>query len=176
MGETPAVGVRHERPGDEAEIARVNDAAFGQPDESRLVEAVRRTGQATISLVAFDERGIIGHILFTPVRLESPGSRIAMLGLGPMAVLPGWQRQGVGSMLVEAGLRECTAAGCQAVVVVGHPDYYPRFGFRRSREFGLRCEYAVPEEVFMAIELVPGALAGRGGPVRYLPAFGGAEV
>lgn len=174
MGETPAVRVRPERPGDEAAIARVNDAAFGQPDESRLVDAVRRTGQATISLVAFDQRGIIGHILFTPVRLESPGSRIAMLGLGPMAVLPGWQRRGVGSMLVEAGLRECTAAGYQAVVVVGHPDYYPRFGFRQSREFGLRCEYAVPEEVFMATELVPGALAGRGGLVRYLPPFGGA--
>jgi putative acetyltransferase len=91
-----------------------------------------------------------------------------------MAVLPGWQRRGVGSMLVEAGLRECTAAGYQAVVVVGHPDYYARFGFRLSREFGLRCEYAVPEEVFMATELVPGALTGRGGLVRYLPPFGGA--
>jgi putative acetyltransferase len=91
-----------------------------------------------------------------------------------MAVLPELQRQGIGSRLVEAGLRDCARLGCQVVVVVGHPAFYPRFGFRPARSFGLRSEYAVPDEVFMAIELTEGALTGGGGLVRYLPAFGSA--
>ena len=89
-----------------------------------------------------------------------------------MAVLPAWQRKGVGSKLVESGLRECSDLGCQAVVVIGHPEFYPRFGFRPARRFGLRSEFEVPDEVFMATELIPGALAGRGGLVRYVREFG----
>jgi putative acetyltransferase len=91
-----------------------------------------------------------------------------------MAVLPEVQRQGIGTMLAERGLSECAAAGYLGVVVVGHPGYYPRFGFRKAREFGLRCEYPVPDEAFMAMELASGALAGRAGLVRYLPEFGDA--
>ena len=125
-----------------------------------------------ISLVAVDGESIVGHILFTPIALDSSGPPATVMGLGPMAVLPQWQRRGIGSMLVEAGLRECQEAGCQIVVVIGHPEFYPRFGFRPARAYGLRSEFDVPDEAFMAAELIAGALAGRSGLVRYLPEFG----
>lgn len=175
MGATDPVHVRRERPGDEAAIARVNDEAFGGPDESRLVGAVRQAGHAAISLVAEVGGRIVGHILFTAVTVGSLESGLATLGLGPMAVLPERQRQGIGSALVEAGLRECARLGCAAVVVIGHPEFYPRFGFRRASTYGLQSEYDVPDEAFMALELVAGALAGQRGLVRFPPEFGGAS-
>jgi putative acetyltransferase len=167
------VHVRAEQPGDEVAIARVNDAAFGQADESRIIDAIRQAGRSNISLVALAGSEVVGHILFTPVAVESLDSTVRAMGLGPMAVLPALQRQGIGSRLVQEGLGECARTGCQAVVVVGHPEFYPRFGFRPASAYGLRCEYAVPDDVFMAVELVPVALAGRSGLVRYLSEFGG---
>jgi putative acetyltransferase len=165
------MNIRSERPDDEAGIRYVNDAAFGQTDESRIVDAVRRAGNAAISLVAVDGARVVAHILFTPVAIEPSGSPVSMLGLGPMAVLPEMQRRGIGSKLVRAGLDECAGMGCQVVVVVGHPGFYPRFGFRPAGAYGLRCEYPVPDDVFMVAELSEGVLAGRGGLVRYLPEF-----
>jgi putative acetyltransferase len=167
-----AIRARPEQSGDEAAIARVNDEAFGQPDEARIVDAIRRAGHPMISLVAVDGEPIVGHILFTPIDLDSPGPAISVMGLGPMAVLPPFQRRGIGSMLVNAGLRDCKNAGCQAVVVIGHPEFYPRFGFRPARAYGLRSEFDVPDDVFMVAELTPGALADCRGLVRYLPEFG----
>ncbi len=164
--------VRPEQPGDEAAIAQVTDAAFGQPDESRMVNAIRRAGHPAISLVAEEENTVVGHILFTHVGIVSPVPLADVMGLAPMAVLPARQRQGIGSRLVQEGLRACAVAGCHAVVVLGHPGFYPRFGFRPASGYGLRCEYPVPDEAFMAIELVPGALRGRTGLVRYLSEFG----
>lgn len=172
MGDGETIEVRRERPGDEPAIERVNDEAFGQPDESRIVAAVREAGRATISLVAVDGASIVGHILFTPVTLEPPKSGLNVLGLGPMAVLPRLQRRGIGSKLAAAGLQECARAGCHAVVVIGHPEFYPRFGFRPARKDGLECEYGVADEAFMVVELVRGALAGYRGLVRYCAEFG----
>jgi len=163
--------VRREWPGDEAAIARVTDEAFGQADESRIIAAVRLNDHAAISLVAVSEAVIVGHILFTPVSLEADDAAFRGLGLGPMAVLPALQRQGVGSQLVTVGLAECAKAGCEVVVVVGHPNFYPRFGFRRGSAYDLRSEFDVPDEVFMVAELRPGALAGRRGVVRYVSEF-----
>jgi len=152
----------------------VNEEAFGKPDEARLVDAIRRADHPMISLVAVDGEAIVGHILFTPVTLDSSGPPINVMGLAPMAVLPPWQHRGIGSMLVETGLRECEQSSCQIVVVIGHPEFYPRFGFRPAREYGLRSEFDVPDEAFMVAELMPGALANRSGLVRYLPEFGDA--
>jgi len=174
MGDTHEVDVRPERPGDEPAIRRLNDEAFGQPDESRIIDAVRAAGDAVISLVAVEGATVVGHILFTPVSVDSQGSAPRVVGLAPMAVAPAVQRRGIGSKLVEAGLQECRRLGYHAVVVLGHPDFYPRFGFRPGRTFGLRSEFDVPDEVFMVAELMPGALAGMGGLVRYLPAFSAA--
>jgi putative acetyltransferase len=165
--------IRHEQAGDETAIDRVNDAAFGGTDESRIVNAVRAAGLATISLVAVQDSKVVAHILFTAVCLDAARSAARALGLGPMAVVPEMQRRGIGTRLVRAGLEECARAGYHAVVVVGHPEFYPRFGFRPAREFGLRCEFDVPDAAFMAAELTPGALAGAAGTVRYAPEFGG---
>jgi putative acetyltransferase len=173
----PGVLVRDEAPGDAVAIASVNERAFDQPDEARLIEAIRRNGRKSISLVATHADTIVGHILFTPVAFVEGNRGVEAMGLGPMAVLPGWQRRGIGSSLVNAGLERCAAIGCQLVVVVGHPEYYPRFGFEPASAFGLRCEYDVPDDVFMVRVLTPGVSSlamGCAGTVRYLPEFGSA--
>lgn len=171
------IRIRSERPGDHDGVLAVNEAAFGQPDEARIVDEICRAGQPLLSLVAEDASGIVGHILFTPVTIETPDAASSATGpwagLAPMAVSPHRQREGIGSALVTAGLEQCRALGIEAVVVLGHPEFYPRFGFRPASTFGLRCEFPVPDEVFMAIDLVPTALRNRAGLVRYLPCFGG---
>ena len=167
--------IRPERPGDAPAIADINDRAFGGSDESKLVDAIRRSGQPVISLVAVIDGTPAGHILFSPVTIDVPDPPVA-LGLAPMAVLPERQRQGVGSKLVEAGLSECRRRGCEVVIVLGHIEFYPRFGFRPARLLGLRTEYADAGDAFMAIELKQGVLAGRTGLARYLPEFAAAGV
>lgn len=167
IGGEPLI-LREEARGDRAAIAAVIDAAFGQPGEAALVEALRAAGALTLSLVAVADDEIVGHVAFSPVTIDD-GS--AAIGLAPMAVAPGWQRRGVGVRLIEEGLARLRAGGQRAVVVLGHPEYYPRFGFVPASRFGLRCEYDAPDEAFMALELVPGSLAGVSGLVRYRPEF-----
>ena len=166
--------IRPEQEADFDAVRQVNRLAFGQPAEATLVDALRKSAEPLISLVAVDDNQVVGHIFFTPVSLESDDSTSTALGLAPMAVLPDYQRQGVGSELVRAGLRECRRIGYNLVVVLGHAEYYPRFGFVPASQKGLTSEYPVPDDVFMAIELEPGALKGRRGLVKYRPEF--AEV
>jgi putative acetyltransferase len=163
--------IRRERPSDYDAVFKIHEAAFESLTEPKLVEALRRATADLVSLVAEDEGEIIGHILFSPVTLTSAaGPRV--VALAPMAVIPDRQRQGVGSALVRAGLDECRSRQVSAVAVVGHPDYYPRFGFVRASAFGIRCEFEVPDEAWMIIELVPGALeSARGGTVVFHDAF-----
>jgi putative acetyltransferase len=164
------VNVRPEHPADAAAIEAVNRAAFGQPAEATLVALLREQASPLISLVADDGHEIVGHVLFSPVTLTGHAD-VRIMGLAPMAVMPVMQRRGIGSMLARAGLDACTRLGADAVVVLGHAQYYPRFGFRPASVFGLRCEYDVPDEVFMARELAPGRMAGKNGTIRYHAAF-----
>jgi len=168
-----SVDIRDERAGDEDAIRAVNDAAFGQPEESGIVDAIRAAGRASISLVALSGTAIVGHILFTPISVEGAPSAIRIAGLAPMAVVPEYQRRGIGSRLVDEGLRRCRDRDYAAVVVLGHPEFYPRFGFRRARAFAITCEFDVPDEAFMVAELREGGLRGITGKVRYVPEFGG---
>lgn len=162
--------IRYETPADEPAVHAVHAAAFPTPAEADLVDELRRVATPLVSLVAIDDGSVVGCILFSPVTLAGH-SELVLFGLAPMAVLPAYQRHGIGSALVHAGLERCRTLGAQAVVVLGHPDYYPRFGFVPSTRFGIECEYDVPEDVFLALELVPGALAKAKGRVRYHAAF-----
>jgi putative acetyltransferase len=165
-----AIAIRAERAEDLPGIREVNVAAFETPLEADLVEALRARARPLVSLVAVDGAEIVGHTLFSPVTLLSHPDE-PIMGLAPMAVAPARQRQGIGSALVRAGLEECRRQGAHAVVVLGHADYYPRFGFVPASTFGLRSEYEVPDDVFMALELDAGALHQRAGTIRYHPAF-----
>ena len=160
--------IRTEEPGDADGIRRVERAAFGREAEAELVDAVREMGAALLSLVAVEGGEIVGHALFTAVAVGSG----AGVGLGPLAVPPEHQGRGIGSALVREGLTKLRAAGHGAVIVVGEPRYYRRFGFVPASRFGVRWDRPVPDEVFMALELRGGALR-EGGVVRYHAVFEG---
>ncbi len=146
--------------------------AFPSHAEATLVDTLRGLTEPQTSLVAEHRAdGVIGHILFTPVEIRSPSGTTHAVGLGPIAVLPDFQRQGAGSALVEAGLSACRATGELVVVVLGHASYYPRFGFRPAWESGLYYGPPGPNPAFMVCQLEPGALRGRTGEVRYHAAF-----
>ena len=164
--------IRAETREDYTAVRQVNEQAFGRADEANLVDVLRGRARPYISVVAEVGGRVVGHIFFSPVTIESESSAFSALALGPMAVLPEWQNQGVGSELIHRGFEECRSLGHDVVVVLGHPEYYPRFGFIPARRKGLRCEYPVPDDVFMVAELKEGALAGRQGMVRYRPEFG----
>jgi putative acetyltransferase len=166
-----ALKIRDEHAGDQDAIFALNQAAFEQPAEARLVDALRAAGAAVVSLVAEIDGEVVGHILFSEVTLDPPRGVADLVGLAPMAVRPGLQRGGIGSALVEEGLRRCAKLGYGAAVVLGHPAYYPRFGFLPAHRFGLGCEFPSPPEAFMAMELAPGGLGGAAATVHYHPAF-----
>jgi len=163
--------IRLEKPEDQIGIRHINTEAFDTDAEANLIDALRKSGIPLISLVAEQNGELAGHILFSPVTLEADNCSISIAGLAPMAVAPAFQKREIGSMLVEEGLKYCEKAGYAAVVVLGHPDYYPRFGFIPSVNYGIKSEFDVPAEVFMAKELRKGALADCNGIVKYHKIF-----
>jgi len=163
--------IRPETPEDVDSIRYVNEQAFSQEDEAKIIEQLRKRGVLTISLVAIQDGKIVGHITFSPVVIESESSSFEAISLAPMAVLPAYQRKGIGSQMVRAGLEECCRLGHKIIVVLGHPDYYPRFGFALARSKGINSEFEVPEEAWMILELHERALAGRRGIVKFQPEF-----
>lgn len=163
--------IRPETPEDLNSIHYVNREAFGRDHEAHLVDELRKQGVFTVSLVAVQETDVVGHIAFSPVEIASEESSFGALTLAPVAVLPAHQNKGIGSQLVVAGLKECQRLGHEIVVLAGHPNYYPRFGFIRACAKGIECEFKVPDEAWMITELKQGALAGRRGKVRFQPEF-----
>ena len=165
--------IRHEEPHDIAAIRQVNEQAFGGSGEANAIEALRDRGAATLSLVAEIDDRVVGHLFFTPAAIETADHTWPALGLAPLAVLPEYQRQGIGSALMKAGLAECARLGYERVIVLGHSQYYPRFGFMRASLYGIRPEWEVPDEAFMVLELQHGALDGVSGLAKYQPEWNG---
>ena len=162
--------IREEVPSDAAAIAALNRASFGGGYEADLIARLRADKLVIASLVAQVRAKIVGHILFSMLPTEMDGRTIRAAALAPMAVQPELQNQGIGSKLVEEGLKAARARRIEAVVVLGHPAYYPRFGF--SADLARRLAAPFSGEAFMALELVPGALDGSMGSVSYPAAFG----
>jgi putative acetyltransferase len=161
--------IRAEKPGDVPAVREVNRLAFGREDEARLVDDLRSGTHARISLVARREDKTIGHAMFSALSIETKHSSVEALALAPVAVVPEAQGQGIGSALVQEGLRRCVGLGYSIVVVLGEPDYYSRFGFSSTLARKLRSRYS--GEAFMALELAPRALNDVEGDVRYPPPF-----
>ncbi|MFB0560660.1 MAG: GNAT family N-acetyltransferase [Candidatus Lokiarchaeia archaeon] len=167
------IKIRSEKPNEYAEISEAYRTAFEQDNEARLVEDLRSTPNfiPELSLVAVINGSIVGHILFSRVIIKSESHEVSALALAPIAVRPEFQNCGIGSQLVRKGLKECKRLGHGIVIVLGHPDYYPRFGFKSALAFGLKAPFDVPDDVFLVHEVIPGALNDVSGVVIYPPSF-----
>jgi putative acetyltransferase len=175
--------VRPEQPQDVADVYEIIRLAFGQEAEARLVHDLRElTGfDPLLSLVAVRDHELLGHILFTPIAILRDGATpLPALALAPIAVLPQHQRAGIGSLLVREGLAACRQRSERLVIVVGHPDYYPRFGFRPARPLGIEVPFAVPDGTFLVCDLARDSASANepsssqdsvGGMVQYPPPF-----
>jgi putative acetyltransferase len=164
------INIRKETASDTVAIYSINATAFETDVEARLVDLLREQAQPHLSLVAEIDNEVVGHIKFSPAAIDDYPD-LKLMGMGPMAVQPKNQNKGVGSALVQAGLDACRKMGMDGVVVLGHPEYYPRFGFLPAHSVGITCSYYVPPDVFMAVEIRVGAFAGKSGTVKYHTAF-----
>lgn len=169
------MAIRSEQREDHERIDEINRLAFGQPDEAQLVAAIRQADgfDPSLSLVAVQDDQLVGHILFSPISILGENGEVPALALAPMAVIPECQRQGIGSEVVTAGLQAARLAGHRIVIVLGHAEYYPRFGFVCTGQFGITSPFPGPDEAFMVLALAADALDGVTGEVRYPAAFDG---
>ena len=163
--------IRDEAESDAAAVRALLMAAFESPVEAGIVDALRLACSDRISLVAEDGGEVAGHILFTPVDLATTAGVVRGYGLAPLAVRPDRQRRGIGSRLVHAGLARVREAGAPFVIVIGHPDYYPRFGFAPASRHGVRCQWPdIPDAAVMLLVLDPTRTPFEG-EARYRPEF-----
>jgi putative acetyltransferase len=164
--------IRDEAPGDVPAVRQVHEEAFGSQVEAGLVDALRAACDDRLSLVAEQDGALVGHVLFTPVEMETAEGTIRGYGLAPLAVRTAWQRRGIGAALTANGIRRLREAGALFVVVLGHPEYYPRFGFEPASRHGVRCQWpGVDDDAFMLLVLDPAVTARLGGVARYRPEF-----
>lgn len=175
MKEKNVITIRKEQPDDEAQIYEVNSRAFERTQEAEVVDVLRKSCPEGVSLIAEEDGKLVGHILFTPAIIEGEGKSVVGSGLAPMAVLPEYQRKGIGSALVRAGLEAMRTAGEPFVIVVGHPGFYPKFGFERASKYGIQCEYSeVPDEAFMIVVYDEDKIKGIHGVAKEQPEFAAA--
>jgi putative acetyltransferase len=162
------IEIREERASDVAAVRDLNTRAFGQEQEANIVDALRSSGAAALSLVAIAAGSLVGHIMYSPITIDG---KLTGAALGPMAVLPEYQRGGVGSELVKTGNERLKRDGCPFIVVLGHAEYYPRFGFEPASAHGVSCEWNVPDNVFMLLILDEEKMRGVSGLAEYRHEF-----
>jgi putative acetyltransferase len=165
--------IRPEKENDREYIYKVNELAFGRDVESRLVDSLRSSKSYVegLSLVAEHVGEIVGHIMFTRISTDPGNEKFLGVSLAPVAVLPDYQNQGIGSKLIREGIKACKSRSFEAIIVIGHPEYYPKFGFTQARGKGLESSIPVPDEAFMVLELVPGSLEGMEGKIIFASEF-----
>ena len=164
--------IRLETPDDIPAIRLINERVFHVSAEAEIVDKIRDAGADTVSLVAEEEDRVVGYVLFSPATIEGRERCVPGMGLAPMAVLPEWQRQGIGSKLLERGLEILRGCSCPFVIVLGHPEYYPRFGFEPASKYGLKSHWEnVPDEAFMVLMFDAEAMEGVSGVARYRDEF-----
>jgi putative acetyltransferase len=164
------ITIRQEEPSDSDAIRHLNMAAFENGPEAKLVDKLRNYCNEYLAFVALDKEKIVGHILFTPVTID--GSDTVGMGLAPMAVLPSYQGCGIGSQLVRYGLEYLRQSGCPFIIVLGHPRFYPRFGFEVASKYHLICQWeGVPDEAFLVVVGDASSLPAEGGVARYRSEF-----
>lgn len=167
------IKIRKEEAHDQEAVRNLNSLAFDNGPEAELVDQLRTTCKDYVAFVAIEDDAVVGHILFTPVTVD--GCSAIGMGLAPMAVLPSRQREGIGSQLVQHGLEYLREGGCPFVIVLGHPEYYPRFGFQLASKYRLLSQWdGVPDDAFMALVFDNSALPTAGGIARYREEFDGA--
>ena len=165
-----SIEIRREGPSDVSQVRHVNELAFQGSTEANVIDRLRETCPDFNSYVAVADGRIVGHVLFTPAWLESPYGRIYGMGLAPLAVLPNFQNQGIGGKLIWDGLFKMQEAGWPFVIVLGHPRYYPRFGFEIASKYGVRCEYNdVPDEAFMITVFDQSVMPAHGAVAHFAP-------
>jgi putative acetyltransferase len=163
--------LRKETIRDIQDIRQLNDFVFSSPVEGSIVDAIRKRSPEVLSMVAVVDDKIVGHVFFSPVEIDGLNNTQAM-GLGPMAVLSEYQRQGIGSALVTQGIKQLQESGCAVVVVLGLPEYYPKFGFSPASRHGLKCQWdGIPDNTFMLRFLKKEYEGVVRGTVRYMKEF-----
>ena len=168
MADDPSLEIRDERPADIAAVRIIHRLAFAQDQEANIVDALRANGAAVLSLVALVEGRVVAHIIYSPLAIAGG---ITGVGLGPMAVHPLHQGRGIGSKLIAEGRRRLEQLGYPFIIVVGHPGYYPRFGFVPARDRGIGCEWDLPDDVFMVLVLDEAQMQGVAGQAKYRHEF-----
>jgi putative acetyltransferase len=165
------ITIRPERSEDAETFFQILMASFGRLQEAALVDSLRENRGILLSLVAIGDDGLVGGVVFSPVILEPTMDNLKLAGLAPLAVLPAYQGQGIGSGLVQVGLKQCREMGVDAVFVIGEPEFYTRFGFVPASDFHIRCEFSVPQTYWLVKELEPQALSDISGLAKYRPEF-----
>ncbi|WP_163103018.1 GNAT family N-acetyltransferase [Peribacillus alkalitolerans] len=169
------MNIRTETPNDYKEVFHLNYLAFeNREDESKLIERIRESEDfiPELTLVAEDHGEIVGHIMFSNAKIINGHEETEVIALGPVAVSPDCQKKGIGGLLIKEGLRRSKEMGFRLVFLIGHPTYYPRFGFKPAGHFGFQLkQFQVPEDVFMVYELLDGELERVSGELRYSNTF-----
>lgn len=167
--------IRTETSADYEGVHQVNVKAFGdREDEARLVENIRNSAGfiPELSIVAEQDNEIVGHILLSMAVVEDGENTYDVIALAPIAVMPKVQKQGIGKALILEGLERCRTLGYHLVFLIGHPEYYPKFGFKPAGQYGFELkQFEVPEDVFMVCELKAGELQKIKGELKYPPTF-----